>query len=267
MWWDWDREGLSLMMFIEPIGFINIRENQSNAASRRFWHLEEKPSACHSPIMSGHPSESEGEGGRARPAREMFSEWKGLALLLQGSQNLILIQRMTWLKLPKFIVYAAILIVLLFMMGHMSFELPCKGRQMTGWTDSLPSAALDTLSWKMDLLSAGRACGYFLCGIALVERWNRLSNGFYAMDQKNSQRSVMEMIFILMSGKWFSLQQEMSWRRPRIVGSFFSVIYQAALSRLHLSGTLIRVQGSARVNAPGCVNASGKLGRSDKLQQ
>ena len=41
---------------------------------------------------------------------------------------------------------------------------------MTGWTDSLPSAALDTLGWKMDLLSAGRACGYLLGGIAL--RWN-----------------------------------------------------------------------------------------------
>ena len=40
----------------------------------------------------------------------MFSEWKGLALLLQGSQHLILIQRMT--EITK--IYAIIMIVLLF---------------------------------------------------------------------------------------------------------------------------------------------------------
>ena len=108
----------------------------------------------------------EWEGRRARPDRAMFSEWKGLALLLQGSQYLIWIQG----KTETTRVYAIILIVFLFMMGHMSQWTPCNGRQMTGWTDSLPSAALDTLGWKMDLLSAGRASGYFLRGIAL--RWN-----------------------------------------------------------------------------------------------
>ena len=49
------------------------------------------------------------ERRRARPARAMFSERKGLALLLQGSQYIFVIQCwwgfiwVSWLKVPKFV--------------------------------------------------------------------------------------------------------------------------------------------------------------------
>ena len=54
-------------------------------------------------------------------------------------------------------------------------------------------------------------------------------------------------------------------RWSSVVSLFLSGV--AMLVCALIIGKSLIVQRSARVDAPGCVNAAGKLGRSDKLQQ